>query len=50
MQRLPRRIIPLDQHTRKTKHDETADADAIPPVADLDLSFVNQVLYSSDMN
>ncbi|CAF0790025.1 unnamed protein product [Adineta ricciae] len=43
-------VLIHDQHTRKTKHDESSDADAIPPVADLDLSFVNQVLYSSDTN
>ncbi|UJR23489.1 hypothetical protein I4U23_026487 [Adineta vaga] len=37
-----------DRHTRKRTHLKTTDTDAIPPVSDLDLSFVNQILYSSD--
>jgi len=38
----------LDRHTRKPVNFENSDTEAIPPVADLDLAFVNRVLYSSD--
>ncbi|CAF0818421.1 unnamed protein product [Adineta steineri] len=36
-----------DRHTRKPQDLISSETDAIPPVSDLDLSFVNQVLYSS---
>ncbi|CAF0822729.1 unnamed protein product [Adineta steineri] len=36
-----------DRHTRKPQDFISSETDAIPPVSDLDLSFVNQVLYSS---
>jgi hypothetical protein len=38
----------LDRHTRKPGNFERSDTHAISPVSDLDLSFVNRVLYSSD--
>jgi hypothetical protein len=38
----------LDRHTRKPANFEKLDTDAISPVSDLDLAFVNRVLYSSD--
>lgn len=38
----------LDRHTRKPGLVERSTTDAISPVSDLDLSFVNRVLYSSD--
>ena len=38
----------LDRHARKPGHFQRSEADAISPVSDLDLSFVNRVLYSSD--
>ncbi|CAF0872204.1 unnamed protein product [Rotaria sordida] len=38
-----------DRHTRKKMNVKNLNTDAIPPVCDLDLSFVNQVLYSSDI-
>jgi hypothetical protein len=41
--------ICLDRHTRRhALNSQHSDTDAIPPVSDLDLAFVNQVLYSSD--
>ncbi len=40
--------VSLDRHTRKPVNFENSDTDAIPPVSDLDLAFVNRVLYSSD--
>jgi hypothetical protein len=41
-------IHSLDRHTRKPVDFERSDIHAISPVSDLDLSFVNRVLYSSD--
>jgi len=38
----------LDRHTRKLVNFEKSDTDAIAPISDLDLAFVNRVLYSSD--
>jgi hypothetical protein len=44
-----RKIInSLDRHARKPSTSDRSDTDAIPPVSDLDLSFVNRLLYSSD--
>jgi hypothetical protein len=38
----------LDRYTRQPVNSQNSDTDAIPPVSDLDLAFVNRVLYSSD--
>lgn len=42
------KVHSLDRYTRKPVHFERSDTDAISPVSDLDLSFINRVLYSSD--
>ena len=39
----------LDRHARKPGLVERSATDAISPVSDLDLSFINRVLYSSDV-
>ncbi|CAF3140669.1 unnamed protein product [Rotaria socialis] len=38
-----------DRHTRKRDLSKHSTTDAIPPVSDLDLSYVNRVLYLSDV-
>ncbi|CAF2415358.1 unnamed protein product [Rotaria sp. Silwood2] len=38
-----------DRHTRKIINIKKSNTDAIPPVCDLDLAFVNRILYSSDI-
>jgi hypothetical protein len=40
--------VSLDRHTRKLVNFKKSDTDAIAPISDLDLAFVNRVLYSSD--
>jgi hypothetical protein len=43
-----KRMFSLDRHTRKSVKVDNCETDAIPPVSDLDLAFVNRVLYASD--
>ncbi|CAF0851722.1 unnamed protein product [Rotaria sp. Silwood1] len=38
-----------DRHTRKPMNVKNSNTDAIAPVCDLDLTFVNRILYSSDI-
>ncbi|CAM4773904.1 unnamed protein product [Rotaria magnacalcarata] len=39
----------IHRHTRKREFSKYSTTDAIPPVSDLDLSYVNRILYSSDI-
>lgn len=45
---MDKKNIYLDRHARKAVNVRNSDTDAIAPVSDLDLSFVNRALYSSD--
>ena len=40
----------LDRHSRKPGAIQSATTEAISPVSDLDLAFVNRVLYSSHLH
>ena len=40
--------IYLDRHTRPLMNREISDLNGTPPACDLDLAYVNQLVYSSD--